>query len=93
MSNQSSEQEKPASLVQYEKESHLRSVLKGVSWRVVGTLDTMVLSYVFTGSLKIAAAIGGTEVITKIFLYYLHERAWQLAPRGTIREWWQSRNK
>lgn len=93
MSNQSPGQEKPASLVKYEKESHLRSVLKGISWRVVGTLDTMVLSYVFTGSLKIAAAIGGTEVITKIFLYYLHERAWQMAPRGTIRQWWQSRKK
>lgn len=93
MNKQPTEPGKPASLARYEKESHLRSVLKGVSWRVLGTLDTMVLSYLFTGSLKIAAAIGGTEVITKIGLYYLHERAWQLAPRGTIRQWWQSRKK
>lgn len=71
------------------KESHLRSLLKGISWRVVGTLDTMLLSYVFTGSLKIAAAIGGTEVISKVGLYYLHERGWQRVPTEKIRQFAQ----
>ncbi len=77
----------------YRTESHLRSIIKGITWRIVGTLDTMLLSWLFTGSLRIAAAIGGTEVITKIGLYYLHERAWQMAPRGTIRSWLKSRKR
>lgn len=77
--------------LQYRKESHLRSVIKGITWRIVGTLDTMILSYIFTGSIKIAAAIGGTEVITKIGLYYLHERVWQVLPRGTVRSWFTSK--
>lgn len=67
------------------KESHLRSLLKGISWRVVGTLDTMLLSYIFTGNMKIAAAIGGTEVLSKVGLYYLHERAWQRVPTEKLR--------
>jgi len=63
-------------------DSHLRSFAKALSWRVTGTVDTMVLSYLITGSVKIAAAIGGTEVITKSLLYYLHERAWARVPFG-----------
>ncbi|MCA0399924.1 MAG: sulfate adenylyltransferase subunit CysN [Proteobacteria bacterium] len=57
-------------------EGHKRSIAKAISWRVTGTLDTFLLSYLFTASVKIAAAIGATEVITKIVLYYFHERAW-----------------
>jgi uncharacterized membrane protein len=57
-------------------ESHLRSILKGISWRIVGTIDTIVLSFLLTGHLAIALKIGFTEVITKVLLYYLHERAW-----------------
>lgn len=67
------------------RESHLRSVLKGVTWRIIGTLDTIVISWLLTGSIEIAVSIGGIEVFTKLILYYLHERAWQYAPRGTIR--------
>ena len=57
-------------------ESHTRSILKAVSWRVLGTVDTFLLSWVITGEWHLAAAIGGTEVVTKMVLYYLHERAW-----------------
>jgi len=53
-----------------------RHIAKAFSWRVVGTLDTFVLGWLFTGSATIGAAIGGAEVITKTFLYYFHERAW-----------------
>lgn len=60
------------------RESHARSIVKGITWRMLGTIDTIVLSYIFTGNIKVAAAIGGTEVITKVGLYYLHERAWLL---------------
>ncbi len=53
-----------------------RHILKTITWRIIGTLDTMILSWAITGSLKIGVAIGGVEVITKMVLYYLHERAW-----------------
>ena len=53
-----------------------RHVAKALSWRMVGTVDTFLLAWLFTGSLEIGALVGGTEVITKTFLYYLHERAW-----------------
>lgn len=52
------------------------SLLKTLSWRVIGTLDTMVISYLLTGKLDIAMSIGGIEVVTKMILYYFHERAW-----------------
>lgn len=58
------------------KESHLRSVIKGISWRVIGTMDTMMLSFVITGEFTTALKIGFTEFFTKIALYYLHERVW-----------------
>ncbi len=74
--------------MQFIKESRLRSALKGVSWRVVGTIDTMVISWFVTGSMVFAATIGSTEVVTKMILYYVHERAWQMVPRGTVRHWW-----
>jgi uncharacterized membrane protein len=57
-------------------DSHKRSILKALSWRTLGTLDTFVLSWLITGRVDLAAAIGGTELITKTALYYLHERAW-----------------
>ena len=53
-----------------------RHLLKTITWRIIGTLDTMILSWIITGSLKIGMAIGGVEVITKMVLYYLHERVW-----------------
>ena len=63
-------------------DTHSRSFLKALSWRATGTIDTMIISLVITGSLKAAAAIGGTEVVTKSVLYYLHERAWLRIPYG-----------
>jgi len=53
-----------------------RHILKAISWRIIGTLDTMILSWIITGNWKIGVAIGGVEVVTKMILYYLHERAW-----------------
>lgn len=58
------------------REAHSRSLLKAISWRVLGSIDTFVLSYIFTANVKAAGAIASTEVITKMILYYLHERAW-----------------
>jgi uncharacterized membrane protein len=63
-------------------DTHSRSFAKAVSWRITGTLDTVLLSWLITGSINLAAAIGVTEVITKSLLYYLHERAWVRVPFG-----------
>ncbi len=56
--------------------SRVVSFMKGVSWRIVGTLDTFVLSYLISGHVSIAMKISCAEVFTKIFLYYAHERVW-----------------
>lgn len=58
------------------RESHGRSLGKAVSWRILGSLDTFLISLFFTGSAGAAGAIASTEVLTKMLLYYLHERAW-----------------
>ena len=56
--------------------SYKRHILKTISWRVLGTIDTIILSWIITGSWKLGLSIGGVEVITKMVLYFLHERAW-----------------
>lgn len=56
--------------------SYKRHIAKSITWRIVGTLDTIILSGILTGSWKLGLAIGGVEVITKMILYFLHERAW-----------------
>lgn len=68
-----------------QKESRLRSLIKGITWRFLGTLDTMVISWLITGSIKFAVSIGGIEIFSKLILYYLHERVWQMVPRGKVR--------
>ena len=68
------------------RESHLRSVLKGITWRILATTTTISIAYFITGDVKSALSIGGIEFFSKLALYYLHERAWQLAPRGTVRK-------
>ncbi len=57
-------------------DSNLRSLIKTVSWRIVGTIDTMIISYLITGNTAMAMSIGSVEVVSKMVLYYLHERAW-----------------
>lgn len=56
--------------------SHKRHIAKAITWRLVGSLDTMVLSWIITGNPLTGLKIGVSEVITKMFLYYLHERVW-----------------
>jgi len=57
-------------------EKPIRSVAKAVSWRVIGTLDTLLISYLLTGQVAIAASIASIDFITKMFLYFFHERFW-----------------
>ena len=66
-------------------ENHARSVVKAISWRILGSIDTFLLGWLFTGSPAKAGAIAGTEVITKIGLYYFHERVWSSIHWGTQR--------
>ncbi len=57
-------------------DSNAKSIIKTISWRIVGTIDTMVIAYLLTGEVAVAAKIGSVEVFTKMVLYYLHERLW-----------------
>jgi uncharacterized membrane protein len=60
------------------RDSHFRSMVKAASWRITGSIDTFVLSFIFTGSVKVAGSIAGAEALTKMILYYFHERAWSI---------------
>lgn len=66
--------------------SRKRHVLKTVSWRIVGTLDTMLLAWIITGSPVTGVKIGLAEVLTKMILYYLHERTWYRIDFGVEEE-------
>ena len=66
------------------RESRLRSLLKGISWRMLATATTILLARAFIGDWQTAFAIGGAEFVAKIALYYVHERVWQLAPPGSV---------
>ena len=57
-------------------ETHTRSVLKAMSWRTLGTIDTFVISWFMTGRVQIAGSIAILEIATKIVWYYFHERVW-----------------
>ena len=65
------------------KVTKLRSLLKTLSWRIVGTLDTMALGWLITGDCLVGLKIGALELITKFVLYYLHERVWLRSTFGT----------
>ncbi len=71
-------------LVTWAPDAHLRSFVKAVSWRLVGSLDTFMLSLLVTGSAKYAVSIASVEALTKIVLYYAHERVWRLVKWGRL---------
>lgn len=66
-------------------EKPYRSVVKTISWRTVGTIDTIIISYFITGNIAMAASIGSIELVTKMILYYFHERAWNKIPLGRVK--------
>ena len=53
-----------------------RSLIKTLSWRLIASLDTLAISWLLTGSFVIAGSIMSLEILTKMVLYYLHEKAW-----------------
>jgi len=65
-------------------EKHYRSLVKAVSWRLTGTLDTIIVSFFVTGHIKLALTIGFVELFTKIGLYYAHERIWNKISFGRV---------
>lgn len=70
------------SINQSSEEKIKRSLLKTLSWRVIGTLDTIIISYLITGRLTMAISIGGIEMVSKMVLYFFHERAWNTIKWG-----------
>lgn len=62
-----------------------RHLAKTVSWRLIGTIDTIILSWIISGDPFIGLSIGGAEVITKMSLYYFHERVWYRVKWGIQR--------
>ena len=66
--------------------SRARHALKTVTWRTVGTLDTVLLGWLVSGDPKIGMTIGTFELVTKMVLYYLHERIWYKIDFGVRRE-------
>tara|TARA_R110001583_G_scaffold11599_3_gene52150 strand:+ start:1178 stop:1447 length:270 start_codon:yes stop_codon:yes gene_type:complete len=63
-------------------EKATRSIVKAISWRIVGTIDTILISWIITGEITLALSIGLVEVVTKMLLYFFHERAWNLIKWG-----------
>ncbi len=67
-------------------EKPYRSVVKTISWRALGTLDTFIISFFITSDTVMAASIASIEIVTKLVLYYFHERAWNKISFGRIKE-------
>lgn len=70
-------------------QSYKRHIAKAITWRLVGTIDTIVLSWIISGNPFTGLKIGMTEVFTKMLLYYLHERLWfriNLDKNGKLKE-------
>ena len=71
------------------RESRVRTLLKTLSWRIVATTTTIIIAYLVFGDVSSALAVGGIEFFAKMIIYYFHERAWQLVPRGRVRHWFE----
>ena len=66
----------------------MRSLVKTVTWRIIATTDTFLLTFLsatymgedlgitFDQATGLAATVAGLELVTKLALYYLHERGW-----------------
>jgi adenylylsulfate kinase len=70
--------------VVHEHESNMRSIMKSITFRILATITTMILVYIFFGRLDLAAVIGALEIVLKLILYFFHERAWDRVSWGKI---------
>lgn len=72
-------------------DSRVRSLCKAVSWRIVGTVDTIAWVWLITGKLRVSLLVGSVEALSKIVLFYGHERAWTRVPVISLPGWWPGR--
>ncbi len=72
--------------------SRKRHILKTITWRIVGTIDTIILSWIISGDPFVGLSIGGAEVLTKMGLYYFHERIWYRSNFGIKKDENNSKN-
>ena len=63
-----------------------RHIVKTITWRIIGTLDTMLLGWLVSGDHMIGLKVGALELITKMILYYVHERVWYASNWGIIKQ-------
>ena len=68
----------------YNGESGVRSLVKAYSYRMCGTLTTIIISYTITGKIVVSLAIGAREIVVKPFVYWCHERLWSRIRWGRI---------
>ncbi len=66
----------PQQLIAESRTTHARAIAKTFTWRGVGSLDTFLLGWLITGNAAIGGSIAVLELLTKMVLYYFHERAW-----------------
>ena len=64
-------------------DSHLRSMIKAISWRVFGTFFTVIISFLFTHKVSLSIYIGLFEFLTKLVFFYIHERIWNKVSLGS----------
>ncbi|RKY40455.1 MAG: hypothetical protein DRP76_01890 [Candidatus Omnitrophota bacterium] len=65
-----------------EKDSHYRSIIKALSWRVFATVATILIVFFFTRKIILSLGVGAVEIVVKLILYYFHERIWAVIPFG-----------
>lgn len=73
---------KPKDLENETDEKVKRSIAKTLSWRVIGTIDTILISWILTGTIALALSIGAIELVSKMILYFFHERIWNTIKWG-----------
>lgn len=64
------------------RDIRIRSLIKTITWRIIASLDTFLIAWFVSGSISVGGWIATIEVITKIILYYFHERAWNKVKWG-----------
>jgi uncharacterized membrane protein len=72
-------------MAKYKSESHIRSILKACSWRLMGTIATMLVVWFVTKEISFAAKIGLFDTVFKIGAFYVHERFWHNVKLGRLK--------
>ena len=66
------------------RDIRIRSLIKTITWRILASLDTFLIAWFVSGSISVGGWIATIEVITKIILYYFHERGWNKIKWGRL---------